>query len=143
MSWIVVDASVTLPWCFPDKQTFAAMGALDRLKAGDEALVPAFWCSEVLDSLLVGERKGRISADKTRVFLEDLHALRPVLDDVSLKRVIQDMQALCRQQGLAPSDALYVEVARRSGSPLATLDEDQGTSAALPLSVFVMKIVSG
>jgi hypothetical protein len=29
------------------------MGVLDLLKAGDQALVPAFWCSEVLNSLLV------------------------------------------------------------------------------------------
>ena len=68
MSWIVLDASVTLSWCFPDEQTPAAMGVLDLLKAGDQALVPAFWCSEVLNSLLVGERKGRISADQTRAF---------------------------------------------------------------------------
>ena len=58
MSWIVVDASVTLFWCFPDEQTPAAMGVLDLPKAGDQALVPAFWCSEVLNSLLLGERKG-------------------------------------------------------------------------------------
>ena len=70
MSWIVLDASVTLSWCFPDEQTPAAMGVLDLLKAGDQALVPAFWCSEVLNSLLVGERKGRISADQTRAFLK-------------------------------------------------------------------------
>jgi hypothetical protein len=76
VSWIVLDASVTLSWCFPDEQTPAAMGVLDLLKAGDQALVPAFWCSEVLNSLLVGERKGRISADETRAFLEDLRALR-------------------------------------------------------------------
>jgi predicted nucleic acid-binding protein len=110
------------------------MGVLDLLKAGDQALVPAFWCSEVLNSLLVGERKGRISADKTQAFLEDLRALRPTLDDVSLKRVIHDIQALCRQHGLASYDALYVELAMRSGSPLATLDKNQ-RDAALAVGV--------
>jgi predicted nucleic acid-binding protein len=138
VSWIVVDASVTLSWCFPDEQTPAAMGVLDRLKAGDEALVPAFWCSEILNSLLVGEKKGRIAADKTRAFLEHLRALRPTLDDVSLERVIQDIQALCRQHGLAPYDALYVELAKRSGSPLATLDDDQ-RDAALALGVTCLR----
>jgi predicted nucleic acid-binding protein len=63
VSLIVLDASVTLSWCFPDEQSPTAIGVLDLLKAGDQALVPAFWCSEVLNSLLVGERKGRISAD--------------------------------------------------------------------------------
>lgn len=55
MSWIVEDASVTLSWCFPDEQTPSAMGVLDLLRAGEQALVPAFWCSEVLNSWLVGE----------------------------------------------------------------------------------------
>jgi predicted nucleic acid-binding protein len=132
-----VDASVTLSWCFPDEQTPAAMSVLDRLKAGDEALVPAFWCSEVLNSLLVGERKGRIPADKMRAFLENLRALRPVLDDVSLELVIQDIQALCRQHSLTPYDALYVELAKRSESPLATLDENQ-RDAALALGVICL-----
>jgi predicted nucleic acid-binding protein len=92
-------------------------------------LVPAFWCSEVLNSLLVGERKGRISADQTRAFLAALSALRPKLDDAPLARVFQDVQTLCRQHGLASYDALYVELAMRSGSPLATLDKNQRDAA--------------
>jgi len=134
VSWIVLDASITLSWCFPDEQTPSALGVLDLLKAGDQALVPDFWCSEILDSLLVGERKGRISADQTRAFLADLRALRPTLDDASLERVFQDTQALCRQHGLASYDALYVELAMRSGSPLATLDKNQ-RDAALAVGV--------
>ena len=134
MSWIVLDASVTLSWCFPDEQTPSALGVLDLLKAGDQALVPAFWCSEVLNSLLVGEKRGRISADQTRAFLEDLRALRLTLDNVSLEHVIHDIQALCRNHGLVPYDALYVELAMRSGSPLATLDKNQ-RDAALAVGV--------
>jgi predicted nucleic acid-binding protein len=134
VSWIVLDASVTLSWCFPDEQTPSALGVLDLLKAGDQALVPAFWCSEVLNSLLVGEKRGRISADQTRAFLEDLRAMRPSLDHASPERVFQDIQALCRQHGLASYDALYVELAMRSGSPLATLDKNQ-RNAALAVGV--------
>ena len=134
MSWIVLDASVTLSWCFADEQTPASIGVLDLLKAGDQLLVPSFWCSEVLNSLLVGERKGRISADQTRAFLSDLSALRPTLDDASMERVFKDVQALCRQHGLASYDAIYVELAMRSGSPLATLDKNQ-RDAALAVGV--------
>ena len=79
--------------------------------------------------MLVSERKGRITADQARAFLEDLRALRRALDDASLERVFHDTQALCRQHGLASYDALYVELAMRSGSPLATLDK---TSETLP-----------
>ncbi len=48
---IVVDASVTLSWCFPDEQTALSLTVLDRLNGGEEALVPAFWSLEVLNSL--------------------------------------------------------------------------------------------
>jgi predicted nucleic acid-binding protein len=134
VSWIVLDASITLSWCFPDEQTPASMGVLELLQAGDQALVPAFWCSEVLNSMLVGERKGRISAEQTRAFLQALSALRPTLDNASLQRVFENVQALCRQHGLASYDALYVELAMRSGSPLATLDKSQ-REAALAVGV--------
>ncbi len=134
MSWIVLDASVALSWCFPDEQTASAVAVLDLLKAGEQLLVPAFWCSEILNSLLVGERRGRISASQTRAFLEDLGALQPTLDDASLERVFQDNHALCRQYGLAAYDALYVELAMRSRSPLATLDKIQ-REAALAVGV--------
>jgi predicted nucleic acid-binding protein len=71
VSWIVADASVTLPWCFPDEQTPASVSVLDIQKTGDQALVLAFWYSEVLNSLLVGERKGRVSTSQTRGLLNE------------------------------------------------------------------------
>ena len=51
MKGIVLDASVTLSWCFPDEQTPVALNVLDRLNAGEQALVPAFWSVEVLNSV--------------------------------------------------------------------------------------------
>jgi predicted nucleic acid-binding protein len=51
---IVVDASVTLSWCFPDERTDSSMSVLDRLESGEQALVPAFRAVEVLNTLLVG-----------------------------------------------------------------------------------------
>jgi predicted nucleic acid-binding protein len=68
LTGIVIDASVTLSWCFLDEQTRMSVNVLDRLKAGERALVPAFWALEVLNTLLVGERKGRTTAEQTRAF---------------------------------------------------------------------------
>ena len=82
---IVVDASVTLSWCFPDEQTPLSLQVLDRLNAGEEALVPAFWPVEVLNSLLVGERRGWISPEQTRAFLRKLTVLQPNIDHASLR----------------------------------------------------------
>jgi len=65
LSGIVVDAAVTLSWCFPDEQMPLSISVLDRLKAGEQSVVPAFWALEVLNSLLVGERRGRIKPEQT------------------------------------------------------------------------------
>jgi predicted nucleic acid-binding protein len=80
---IVVDASVTLSWCFPDEQTPMSLNVLDGLKSGERALVPAFWALEVLNTLLLGERKGRIAAEQTKAFLDALRVLNPALDYAS------------------------------------------------------------
>jgi predicted nucleic acid-binding protein len=126
---MVLDASVTLSWCFPDEQTALSLNVLDRMKAGELAFVPAFWSLEVLNSLLVGERRGRISAAQTQAFLRDIQGLRPVLDHVSFQQVIGPVQILCRDHRLTPYDALYVELAMRSQRPLATLDRSQRDAA--------------
>ena len=64
MNGVVVDAPVTLSWCFPDEQTPLSLKVLDQLKTGQQALAPAFWPLEVLNSLLIGEKKGRISREQ-------------------------------------------------------------------------------
>ncbi len=129
MSKIVVDASVTLSWCFADEQSEPALKVLDRLKAGDQALVPVFWAVEVLNSLLLGERRGRISIDDTSAFLHNLLNLQPMVDYISLGQVVSQVQNICRGRRLTPYDALYVELAMRSGCPLATLDREQKRAA--------------
>ncbi len=130
MTPIVIDASVTLSWCFPDEQTHMSMNVLDRLKAGEQALVPAFWALEVLNTLLVGERRGRITAEQTRVFFDTLRILNPTLDYASLEQVAGSVQIICRDHRLTPYDALYIELALRSGCPLATLDQPQRQAAS-------------
>ena len=129
MSGIVLDASVTLSWCFPDEQTPVALNVLDRLNGGEQALVPAFWSVEVLNSLLIGEKRGRISPEQTEAFLSTLRAIGLALDSASPEQVFGPVQALCRAHRLTPYDALYVELAMRTQSALATLDQPQKDAA--------------
>ena len=51
--------------------------------------------------------------------------LGPTLDYVSLEQVAGPIQTICRNYRLTPYDALYVDLAQRSGYPLATLDQPQ------------------
>jgi predicted nucleic acid-binding protein len=92
--------------------------------------VPAFWALEVLNTLLVGERKGRITAEQTKEFFDTLKLLNPLLDYASLEQVAGPVQIICRDHHLSPYDALYIELAIRSGCPLATLDQPQRQAAS-------------
>jgi predicted nucleic acid-binding protein len=61
--------------------------------------------------------------------LRSLAALHPEFDHASLDRVFGGVQELCREHGLTPYDALYVELALRMESAFATLDGPQKNAA--------------
>ena len=65
---LVLDCSVTMAWCFDDEQDSYAQDVLARLPAAS-AVVPAIWSLEVLNVLLVGERRARITPARSARFL--------------------------------------------------------------------------
>ena len=71
---IVIDASVTMAWCFEDEASAATDDILDRLKH-DSAVVPGLWQLEVINVLLVAERGNRITeAQAARAIKHVRHA---------------------------------------------------------------------
>lgn len=64
MAIFVVDASVALAWCFEDEVSSFADGLLERLRQGDQIVVPAHWPVEILNGLLVASRRKRIKANQ-------------------------------------------------------------------------------
>lgn len=117
----VLDASITLAWCFEDESSDLADLALDRL-AQTSALVPAIWSLEIGNALLGAERRGRLSQAESNRFLWLIRVLPIEIDAVSAPRMLNDVVTLAREQGLSTYDAAYLELAMRNGLPLATLD---------------------
>jgi predicted nucleic acid-binding protein len=124
VSRFVLDASVVLTWCFPDENAPMAKHVADMFKRGDTAIVPSFWPHEVLNALLVGEKRKRISRELVRSFLDDLARLPIVLEQFPAAIVFDRVQHFSRLHGLTAYDAAYLDLAADSGFPLATLDED-------------------
>lgn len=123
MSRFVLDASVVLTWCFPDEKSQKAEIIAERIAAGDLAVVTSFWAHEVLNSLLVGERRKRIAADQTKAFLGELQRMFVVPDTTAPAMVFDVIQGLCRKHGLTSYDAAYLEIAMRGQHALATVDD--------------------
>lgn len=124
MSRFVIDASVVLTWCFPDENSALSSYVADMFKRGDTAIAPSFWAHEVLNALLVGEKRKRISKDLVRSFLDDLSSLPIALQQVPSAAVFDRVRRLSHEHGLTSYDAAYLDLALDSESPLATLDED-------------------
>jgi predicted nucleic acid-binding protein len=120
----VLDASTVLTWCFPDEKAQKAQEISERIAGGDTVIVPAFWLHEVLNALLVGERRNRLTSELTQAFTADLNRLPVDIDVATREIVFNTTQALCRKHGLTAYDAAYLEIAIRGGYPLATADED-------------------
>ena len=114
----VLDASVAACWAFDDEDHPTAAKALERVRA-DEARVPALWWFEVRNTLIVNERRGRLTEQDTSVFLRDLARLGIVVDYAPVEASVLD---IARRHRLSVYDASYVELALRNGILLATLD---------------------
>lgn len=120
---LVLDASVTLAWCFPEEGTPYTQQMLDLLANGAEALTPAIWPFEVANALLVGERNKRRTMAQVTAFLQRLATLPIKVDEPRVDRAFGQILTVARQERLTEYDAAYLELALREALPLATLDQ--------------------
>jgi predicted nucleic acid-binding protein len=118
----VLDASVTMAWCFEAQSDDYCRSILDAL--GDcRAIAPDIWILEVLNALVVAERKRRLRAEQSDAFLETLWRLPIDVESVAARTPwSSEVLLLARANGLSSYDAAYLELANRKSLPLATRD---------------------
>lgn len=132
---LVLDSSTTLAWVYGDETTDAVRTVFHEV-ASAGALVPALWWLEVVNSLTMALRRGRIKPDFRRAALADLALLDIRTDQSTDGRAWGETLALADQFRLTVYDAAYLELAQRRTLPLATLDRDLREAArglGLPL----------
>jgi predicted nucleic acid-binding protein len=120
-SAFVLDASVTLSWCFMDESTPHSQDVLDRL-SDTYVETPAIWLFEVANVLMIGERRKRITAIVSDEFLQKLARLDIRVEPPGFNVSIHNLLTLTRRHGLTAYDAAYLELAQRKGLALATFD---------------------
>ena len=133
MKQFVIDASLTLDWCFTDEQTPYAAAVLTLLETDTDAIVPSLWPLEVLNALIVAERRKRITLQEAEEFLTVIRGLNIEVEDAPSDRAFSqsfnDIYELARKHRLTAYDAAYLELALRRGLPLASLDDDLNRAA--------------
>jgi predicted nucleic acid-binding protein len=124
----VVDSSIILTWCFEDEATPATEAMLVRL-TDDGAWAPSLWPLEVLNVLLMAQRRGRLTLKARQDRLALLCSLPITLDTETAEQAWTITNLLAERHGLTLYDAAYLELAKRLNLPLATLDADLRTAA--------------
>lgn len=119
---LVIDASVTLDWCFDSERS--AYGEAALLAVGTaHALVPPIWGSEVANALLRGVRQGRMTrADAAH----SVHMLTGLdMRTVALRPAdaLRQAHETGARFNLSGYDASYLALAMQEGVPLATNDD--------------------
>ena len=134
---LVIDGSTALGFLLADEQAEASLQTLDALENRISAFVPAHWCVEVANGLIMTERRKRASQADITEALNLVAALPVITDEETARRSGSDTIALARQYGLTIYDAAYLELAMRRGASLATTDRDLTKAAkAAGVSLF-------
>ena len=118
---LVLDASVTLAWIYPEETTEPIRRVFDAV-IEDGAIVPGLWRLEVADSLTVAMRRGRIDAEFRRAALADLALLDVTIDEHTDLYAWSEIMGFADRFRLTVYDAAYLELAWRHKLPLASLD---------------------
>jgi len=119
---LVLDASAVLAWAFDDE-----VGGPDAIidhVTEESATVPAHWVLELTNSLIIGERLGRLSFSQRQDIQARIQRLPIRMDPELPVQGWTRIPELAIRHRLTTYDAAYLELALRLDVPLATLDQD-------------------
>ncbi len=125
---LVLDSSVTLAWIYVE-QTSPDVDRVLQLVSSNGAWVPSLWRLEVANILEMGVRRGRHDAAFRDATLADLALLPIDVDQDTDAHAWGATLRLAERHRLTLYDAAYLELAKRRGLPLATLDKELRAAA--------------
>lgn len=118
----VLDASLTLAWALPDEASDYSNSILKQVVSG-KAWVPDLWPHEIANGLVMAQRRKRLSAAQSALFVEELFRLPIEVVAARAQAVLEVQATLADRYALTAYDAAYLDLALRKGVPLATQDK--------------------
>lgn len=122
MTLCVLDSSAALAWVLPSEGGPEADALLDQV-ADAGAAAPGLWPLEVANTLLMAERRGRITLAERQEALSVLADLPIQIDAHTAGHAWTDTLAVAAAHQLTVYDASYLELAMRLSLPIASLDQ--------------------
>lgn len=124
----VLDTSLTLAITMPDELT-DGYSDLGRLIIRHGAIVPTLWRLEVANAYLNAVRRKRITYAVRQEIIADVEAMNIEIDPLASTIAFTTLSDLADKHRLTIYDAAYLELAMRTGYPLASLDRDLRAAA--------------
>lgn len=101
------------------------IGIVESVADGEvELVVPSIFTYEMLNILVMAERRNRISSDTAKALTNEWNQLPVTHDPLPHAEVRHRIHELAMRHGLTAYDAAYLELAERIGAALITLDKD-------------------
>jgi predicted nucleic acid-binding protein len=120
---LVIDGSVAVSWFLNDEHSPYAQEVRGRIPDAELVCVPNHWMLEVVNALLVAERRKRIAAAAVSHAAAILRQMPIRSDPETHDQAGGQTLELARQHSLSIYDAAYLELALRLGAALASLDK--------------------
>ena len=117
----VVDCSITLPWFLEDERTKFTDQMLNAIHE-IEYWAPSLWRFEMVNGLLMAERRKRIDRAWRIESVDQAARLKVRVD--SVQPSMAAVATLADRHGLTAYDAIYLELAMRQKFGLITQDRD-------------------
>lgn len=117
----VLDSSAALAFLLPDEHAEAVDAIAEEL-VRSSAQAPAIWPLEVRNALLAALRSRRLAPREFDERVAVLNELPVEIDPGTAPEALSRTVDIARRQGLTAYDASYLELAKRLGLPLASLD---------------------
>lgn len=128
MEW-VIDSSIALAWVLPDEQSDRARRFGDSLEGDERLWIPPLWWYEISNALTICQRRKRLGDSDVHAAIQRINGLMLMTDTLLGCDGITKLYSLANENNLTAYDASYLELARRKGIGLATLDQRLAAAA--------------
>jgi len=121
---LVLDGSAALAFVLRDERVTAGARAVRAaLEEAERILVPGHWWLEVVNGIVVAERRKRLTAAAGMEIIKIFRELDVEVDAEPAADVVERVASLAREKNLSAYDAAYLELAVRNGVALASQDK--------------------
>lgn len=125
----VLDASIVVAAFSPDEGDARAIDVLAPLLGGGSH-APDLWAIEIANVLMMKTRRNLLNAAQADAVWRSVRGIPLELHRASIDEVEESVRPLARRHGLSGYDACYLNLARKLGVPLGTLDRKLRIAAA-------------